>query len=174
MKVGETEIVVKMGDLTEEEADALVNAANNELWMGGGVAGALKRKGGKVIEDEAVTKGPIPIGEAVATSAGSLKAKYVIHGAVMGMNFKTDAEKIKEATVNTLKRVEELKLKTIAFPAFGTGVGRFPPKKAAEAMLQGVKEYLGAVKSTITRISFILFNEEIYTAFQEAVEQALG
>lgn len=173
MKIGSVEIVVKMGDLTEEEADALVNAANNELWMGGGVAGALRRKGGKAIEDEAVGKGPIPIGEAVATSAGSLKAKYVIHGAVMGMDFNTDAEKIREATVNTLKRAEELKLKTIAFPAFGTGVGRFPPEKAAEAMFQGVKEYLGVGKSTITRISLILFNEETYNVFQKVAEQAL-
>lgn len=174
MRIGETEIVIKMGDLTEEEADALVNAANNELWMGGGVAGALKRKGGKLIEDEAVGKGPIPIGEAVVTGAGSLKARYVIHGAVMGMDFKTDADKIKEATLNTLKRAEELKLHTVAFPAFGTGVGRFPAGQAAHAMLQALEEHLRLVSSTLTTVKFILFNRETYEAFQKMADQILG
>lgn len=173
MKIGETEIEVKMGDLTEEEAGALVNAANNELWMGGGVAGALKRKGGKTIEDEAVGKGPIPIGEAVATGAGALKAKYVIHAAVMGMDFKTDADKIRRATLNTLKRAEELKLETIAFSAFGTGVGRFPPEEAAKAMLEGAKEHFQSKESTITKISFVLFNQETYNAFQTVFDQVL-
>ena len=108
------------GDITDMEVDAIVNAANNELWMGGGVAGAIKRKGGIEIEEEAVKKGPIPVGEAIVTGAGKLKAKYVIHGAVMGRDLQTDAEKIKNATINSLKRAEELGLKSIAFPAFGT------------------------------------------------------
>lgn len=174
VKIGETEIVVKIGDLTEEEADALVNAANNELWMGGGVAGALRRKGGKVVEEEAVSQGPISIGEAVATSAGSLRAKYVIHGAVMGMDFKTDANKIRRATLNTLKRAEELKLKTVAFPAFGTGVGRFPAEEAAKAMFEGVKEHLRSIKSTLGTISFVLFNDETYEAFRKIANEVLG
>ena len=87
-------IEILKGDITKLEVDAIVNAANNRMLMGGGVAGAIKRAGGKVIEDEAVKKGPIPIGEALVTKAGNLNAKYVIHAAVMGMDFRTDAEKI--------------------------------------------------------------------------------
>ena len=90
MKIKNTEIKVVIGDITELRADAIVNAANNKLLMGGGVAGAIKRKGGRVIEEEAVKKGPIEIGQAVQTRAGELAAKYVIHAATIGMNFKTE------------------------------------------------------------------------------------
>ena len=121
------------GDITDQEVDAIVNAANNHLWMGAGVAGAIKRKGGREIEDEAMKKGPIPIGEAVITSAGKLKAKYVIHAAVMGQDLTTNEEYIKNATLNSLKRAEELKIKSIAFLAFGTGVGGFPTDKIGRA-----------------------------------------
>ena len=88
--IGSAIISILQGDITAVEADAIVNAANNRLWMGGGVAGAIKRKGGKSIEDEAVRLGPIPIGEAVATTAGNLNAKYVIHAAGMGTDLRTD------------------------------------------------------------------------------------
>jgi len=123
------------GDITDQEVDAIVNAANNHLWMGAGVAGAIKRKGGNQIEDEAMKKGPIPIDEAIVTSAGKLKAKYVIHAAVMGQDLITNEEYIKNATLNSLKRAEELKIKSIAFPAFGTGVGGFPLDRCAQIML---------------------------------------
>lgn len=93
MKIKNTEIKVVKGDITQVKADAIVNAANNKLVMGGGVAGAIKRKGGKIIEDEAVKKGPIKVGEAVVTGAGDLPAEYVIHAATMGMNFETDEVK---------------------------------------------------------------------------------
>src|SRR3990167_1403271 len=92
MKIRNTGIRIIQGDITGLEVDAIVNAANNELVMGGGVAGAIKRKGGKGIEDEAVKKGPIEIGGAVSTSAGSLPAKYVIHAATMGMDFSRPAD----------------------------------------------------------------------------------
>src|SRR3989338_5638355 len=94
MKIKDTEIKVIMGDITELRVDAIVNAANNKLVMGGGVAGAIKKKGGRVIEEEAVKKGPIEIGDAVATSAGELAAKYVIHAATMGMDFSRQTNKI--------------------------------------------------------------------------------
>lgn len=172
MQIGDTKIEFKMGDLTEEEVDAVVNAANNELWMGGGVAGAIRRKGGKIIEDEAVGKGPIPIGEAVTTGAGSLKAKYVIHGAVMAMDFRTDSEKIREATLNSLRRADEIKARTIAFPAFGTGVGRFPPYDAAKAMFSALGDHLKNVETSLKKIVFVLYNEEIYNVFVEAAREA--
>ncbi|MGB3093303.1 MAG: macro domain-containing protein, partial [Candidatus Zixiibacteriota bacterium] len=96
-KLGRIEIKLVQGDITEQEIDAVVNAANNHLWMGVGVAGAIKRKGGIEIEREAMSKGPIPVGEAVVTKAGSLKAKYVIHAAVMGQDLTTNGEHIKNA-----------------------------------------------------------------------------
>ena len=154
-------IKVIQGDITESEADAIVNAANNHLWMDAGVAGAIKRKGGKEIEDEAMKKGPIPIGEAVVTSAGGLKAKYVIHAAVMGQDLVTNEEYIKNATQNSLKRAEELEIESIAFPAFGTGVGGFPMDKCARIMLDEAKDFSKKVKY-LKEVLFVLFDKKSY------------
>jgi len=109
------EIVSFHGDITTLEVDAIVNAANTRLVMGGGVAGAIKRAGGKEIEEEAVAKGPIRIGEAVETTAGKLKAKFVIHSPTMDMDFKTDENKIRLAVRAALKKAEELGIESIAF-----------------------------------------------------------
>ena len=158
------EIRLFQGDITTLEVEAVVNAANNHLWMGGGVAGAIKRKGGREIEEEAVRQGPIPIGEAVVTGAGRLAARFVIHAAVMGMDLVTDPEKIATATRNSLRRAEELKLKSIAFPALGTGVGGIPYREAARTMLDVVKEHL-AGESVLEQVVFALFGEEAYGAF---------
>lgn len=149
------------GDITEQEVDAIVNAANNHLWMGVGVAGAIKRKGGIEIEKEAMSKGPIPVGEAVVTKAGGLKAKYVIHAAVMGQDLITNEEHIRNATLNSLKRAEELKIKSIAFPAFGTGVGGFPVDECAKIMLAEVKNFSKNAKS-LKEIRFVLFDKKSY------------
>lgn len=154
-------IRVVQGDITDTEADAIVNAANNHLWMGAGVAGAIKRKGGKEIEDEAMKKGPISIGEAVVTSAGKLKAKYVIHAAVMGQDLKTNEEYIKNATQNSLKRAEELKIESIAFPAFGTGVGGFAMNKCAQIMLDQVRDFSKKTRY-LKEVLFVLFDKESY------------
>src|SRR5262249_51238893 len=133
--VGDATIETQRGDISQAQVDAVVNAANNHLWMGSGVAGALKRAGGSVIEREAVAKGPIEVGEAVVTSGGALPAKYVIHAAVMGQDLQTDRFKISKATRNSLVRAREAGISSIAFPAFGTGVGGFPPDLAADAMI---------------------------------------
>lgn len=170
MKVGKTEIKVEQGDITETEAQAIVNAANNQFWMGGGVAGAIKRKGGAEIEKEAVDKGPIEVGEAVATKAGKLKAEYVIHAATMGMDFKTDAEKIKEATLSSLRVADELEVKSIAFPALGTGVGGFPATQAAEIMLTNTKKYLKSRESFLEQVIFILFDQETFNQFRQVLQ----
>jgi O-acetyl-ADP-ribose deacetylase (regulator of RNase III) len=129
--------------------------------MGAGVAGAIRRKGGKEIEDEAMKKGPIPIGEAIVTSAGKLKAKYVIHAAVMGQDLVTNEEYIKNATLNSLKRAEELKIKSIAFPAFGTGVGGFPIDRCAQIMLDQVKDFSKKTKY-LREVLFVLFDKKSY------------
>jgi len=160
-------IIVTQGDISEATADAVVNAANNHFWMGAGVAGALRRKGGQEIEDEAVRKGPVPVGDAVVTGAGKLKAKYVIHAAVMGQDLATDALKIRAATTSALLRAKELGLRSIAFPALGTGVGGFPYDECAKIMLQAVRDHL-AGPTSLEEVVFVLYGDQAYKAFQHA------
>jgi len=169
MKIKNTEIKVVMGDITELRADAIVNAANNKLLMGGGVAGAIKRKGGKIIEEEAVKKGPVEIGQAVQTSAGELAAKYVIHAATMGMNFKTDEIMIRNACRNSLKLAIKLKINSIVFPALGCGTGGFPLLASAKIMAQEVLKHLREEKSSLKEITFCLINETAFTIFKKGV-----
>ncbi|NHJ84351.1 MAG: hypothetical protein FK734_02750, partial [Asgard group archaeon] len=119
-------IKLLQGDITAIVADAIVNAANNELWMGSGVAGAIKRKGGIIIEQEAIAKGPIKHGAAVETSAGKLTAKYVIHAAGMRGDGYINADSLEQSIRNSLILAEKLNLQSIAFPAIGTGVAGFP------------------------------------------------
>ena len=166
-------IEVYRGDIAQLELDALVNAANNRLWMGGGVAGALKRAGGKEIEDEAVKKGPIPIGEAIVTGAGKLKAKYIIHAAVMAQDLKTDAEKIRQATKNSLLRADELGIKSIAFPALGTGVGGFPLDECARIMIGEVLAH-STKEIGLIRVVFALYDEPAYQTFKQELDTQLG
>ena len=171
MKIRNTGIRIIQGDITGLEVDAIVNAANNELVMGGGVAGAIKRKGGKGIEDEAVKKGPIEIGGAVSTSAGSLPAKYVIHAATMGLDFKTDEAKIRSSCANALKEAEKLNVSSIAFPALGCGVGGFPEIGAAKIMAQEVLRHIwfDFPDSSLKEITFALFNKSAYDIFNKNV-----
>ncbi len=166
-------IEIRQGDITQLELDAVVNAANNRLWMGGGVAGALKRVGGREIETEAVSKGPVPVGEAVVTRAGKLRAKYVIHAAVMGQDLKTNAEKIRQATKNSLLRSDELGIKSIAFPALGTGVGGFSLNECARIMISEVRQY-SAGKTQLERVVFVLYDEPAYQAFRQELETQMG
>ena len=166
-------IEVYQGDITQLKLDALVNAANNRLWMGGGVAGALKRTGGKEIEAEAVKQGPIPIGQAVVTGAGRLKAKYIIHAAVMGQDLQTNAEKIRQATKNSLLRGDELGIKSIAFPALGTGVGGFPLDECARIMIGEVHQY-SAKKTRLEKVVFALYDQSAYQVFKQGLEAQLG
>ena len=158
------DITLARGDIAQQDADAIVNAANNHLWMGAGVAGAIKRAGGREIEEEAVAKGPIPIGEAAVTGAGRLKARYVIHAAVMGRDLCTDADKIRQATQNSLRRADELALKSIAFPALGTGVGGFSLEECARIMLDVVRRHSAA--GSLERVVFVLYDEPAYQAFE--------
>jgi len=164
--IGETSVEIQRGDISRAVVGAVVNAANNHLWMGSGVAGALKRAGGVEIESEAVSKGPIEIGEAVVTGGGKLPAKYVIHAAAMGQDLTTDRSKIAMATRNSLVRAAELGVESIAFPALGTGVGGFPPESAADAMISECSAFVkkGSAPS-LKRILFVLFSEDVFEAF---------
>jgi len=169
VKVGKTSLIIERGDITDWEVDAIVNAANSHLWMGAGVAGAIKRKGGVIIEEEAVRQGPIEVGEAVLTTAGNLPATHVIHAAAMGQDLRTDAQKIAQATRSSLALAEKHKLSSIAFPALGTGVGGFPPTQAADAMLSVVLKHLQARNTSLEKAIFVLYQEEAYKAFKETL-----
>lgn len=158
------EITLYQGDITQLTTEAIVNAANTHLWMGAGVAGAIKRAGGAEIEREAVSKGPIPVGEAVVTGAGQLKARYVIHAAAMGQDLRTDAEKIRAATANSLKRADELGLRSIAFPALGTGVGGFSYRQAAEVMIKTMRQHLVG-QTSLEEVVLALYGQQAYEAF---------
>ncbi len=164
--LGKVKVKLVEGDITELATDAIVNAANNHFWMGAGVAGAIKRKGGEEIEREAMAKGPQPVGEAIVTGGGRLKARYVIHAAVMGQDLVTDGEKIQAATYNALLRAHELGLKSIAFPALGTGVGGFSLEEAARIMFQAVEKFLKDHPDTsLEEVVFCLFGDQAYNAF---------
>jgi O-acetyl-ADP-ribose deacetylase (regulator of RNase III) len=165
-----TKIELFQGDITTLEVDGIVNAANNRFWMGGGVAGAIKRKGGSVIESEAVAQGPKPIGEVVVTSAGNLPAKYVIHAVVMGQDLVTNAQIIGKATLNTLNKAEELGVSSLAFPALGTGVGRFPLEECAKIMLGKAVDFLRKGEDIKLRlIIFALYDKEAFQAFEKEI-----
>ncbi len=167
-RIGSVLVRVVAADITDREVEAVVNAANNHLWMGSGVAGAIKHRGGQEIEREAVAKGPVAVGEAVVTTGGLLKARYVIHAAVMGQDLRTNAEHIRAAALNALARAKQLNLKSIALPALGTGVGGFPLGECASVMLAAVEEHVKAGTSLET-VEFVLFGEEALRAFEEEV-----
>lgn len=172
MELGGVRIEVIEGDIARVQADALVNAANNHFWMGGGVAGALKRSGGGNIETEAMSKGPAPVGEAIVTRAGRLAAKYVIHAAVMGQDLETSREAIAKATRSSLERARELGVESIAFPAFGTGVGGFPPAEAAVAMTEATVRFIEEGDApALKRIVFVLFSGELKEAFETSLAE---
>lgn len=163
-RIDSVTIRIVEGDICDRDVDAVVNAANNQLRMGGGVAGAIKRRGGREIEREAVAQGPIEIGECVATKAGALKARHVIHAAVMGSDLATDAEKIRRATVSTLSLAKNMELESIAFPALGTGVGGFPLEECAQIMREAVREH-ASEGTTLKTIEFVLFGRNAYEGF---------
>ena len=168
MKLGSKTIDIIKGDITESDCEAIVNAANNHFWMGGGVAGAIKRKGGIEIEREAMEQGPRPVGEAVLTRAGSLRSRFVIHAAVMGQDLQTDGDKIRAATRSSLALAELNGINSIAFPALGTGVGGFPFGEAARIMVHEAASLLKS-SSTLARIAFVLFDQAGFDAFKKEV-----
>jgi O-acetyl-ADP-ribose deacetylase (regulator of RNase III) len=159
-------IFFQKGDITDMAVDAIVNAANNDLVLGGGVAGAIRRKGGPKIEEECERIGPIPLGEAAVTTGGNLKALYVIHAASMRLGGRTTAESLRLATKNTLLRAEEKGLKSIAFPAIGTGIAGFPLEECARIMIGEVLEHLKS-RSSLEKIYFVLYDDAALQVFQE-------
>jgi O-acetyl-ADP-ribose deacetylase len=156
------------GDIAALELDAIANAANDHLWMGSGVAGAIKRAGGEEIEREAVARGPIDVGEAVATGAGRLPARWVIHGAVMGQDLRTNGDLVRRTTESCLRVANELGAESLALPAFGTGVGGFPLDDCARIMVEVVR---GHEPSSLKQVVFAVFGAEAAAAFERTLAQ---
>jgi O-acetyl-ADP-ribose deacetylase (regulator of RNase III) len=164
--IGAGEILILQGDISNQSTDAIINAANNHLWMGTGVAGAIKRKGGDEIERDAVAQGPIELGQAIITRGGKLDARHVIHAAAMGQDLKTDAEKIRMATKNALLLADQHRFSSISLPALGTGVGGFSPFHCAAIMLQEAIDILQTSRH-LRSIQFVLFDNETHKAFEQ-------
>lgn len=173
-RIGAATISIERGDITDREVDAVVNPANSALTMTTGVAAAIKRKGGVIIEEEATRQGPIEVGEAVLTPGGNLIATHVIHAAVMGADLKTDATVVGRATRAVLSVADKHRMTSIALPALGTGVGHVAPDAAADAMLEAVVAHLKAGKSSLKRILFVLYQDEAYRAFTETLKRMAG
>lgn len=177
-------IEIRPGDITNQpDLDAIVNAANTDLVLGAGVAGAIWSKGGDIINEEGQRQAPIRLGEAAVTTAGALPNKYVIHAAAMGYRTEdravpkkpgtqSSAEIIRDATTNSLRRAEELKLRSIAFPALATGVARFPVDECADVMIGAARDYAAAhPETTIELVVFVLYTGGDYSVFRRVAEE---
>jgi len=162
-------IHIVQGDLTEQDVETIVNAANNDLQLGGGVAGAIRRKGGPAIQEECDRIGSIPLGEAAITTGGRLKARYVIHAASMSLGEATIEENLRLSTRNSLLRAKEKGLRSIAFPAIGTGIAGFPMRRCAEVMLEEAVLHLKGPTS-LEDVRFVLYDRPAYETFLKACE----
>jgi len=167
-KIGRLQLTVVLGDITEQATDAVVNAANNYLWMGSGVAGAIKARGGEEIERETMKLGPIEPGQAVTTAAGRLRARYCIHAAAMGQDLVAGADLITKATRSALAEAVRLGLDSIAFPALGTGVGGFPSEACARLMIAAALSHNRAGPKPGS-VAFVLRDEPAFRSFSEAL-----
>ena len=156
-------------DITTLEVDAIANAANTRLLHGGGVAAAIARAGGPAVDAESRERAPIGLGEAVATTAGQLPARWVIHAATMELGGPTSAEIVRRATAATLARADELGARSLALVAFGTGVGGFPLDEAAQIEVDEVRRHL-ASGSRLERVVFAVRGDAAREAFERALE----
>jgi len=178
------DIEIRRGDITEQpDMDAIVNAANTDLVLGSGVAGAIRRKGGDIIDEEGRTKGPIKLGEAAFTTAGRLPNRYVIHAAAMGyrpedakvpkrIGSLSSAEIIRNATFNSLRIASDLELASVAFPALATGVAAFPVDECAEVMIRAARDHGHEhPASSIHLVRFVLFSAGDYDTFRQVLNR---
>ena len=158
------------GDITEMKLDAIVNAANTNLVLGGGLAGIIRTKGGSSIQEECTKHGPVPLGGAAITGAGKLPAKHIIHAASMALGGRTTARTLVDTTLNCLRVAKQNAVKTIAFPAIGTGIGGFPIEQCARIMLQEVSTFLQK-NPEMEKVYFVLYNDDAYDIFKRVYDQ---
>jgi O-acetyl-ADP-ribose deacetylase (regulator of RNase III) len=165
MNLWRAKVTIRQGDLTAAKVDAIVNAANNDLILGGGVAGAIRMKGGPAIQEECRRIGPIRIGEAAITGGGKLPARHVIHAASMELGGSTAELGLRESTRNSLLRARENRLESIAFPAIGTGIAGFPMQRCAEVMLDEIRAHLNS-ETTLKQVEIVLFDSPALAVFE--------
>jgi len=170
VNVGKSVLELVEGDITEMDTDAIVNAANAQLVLGGGVAGAIRRKGGPEIQAECNKIGGTFVGGAVITTAGKLKAKHVIHAVGPRMGEGDEDRKLKNATLNSLKLADEHGLGSISFPAISAGIFGFPIERCAEIMLETAMDYLNG-QTSLERVVFCLFGRDSYDVFEKRLEK---
>lgn len=169
LKLYNSKIKLVQGDITDQDTDVIVNAANAQLILGGGVAGAIRRKGGPTIQEECNKIGGTFVGGAVITTGGNLKAKYVIHAVGPRMGEGNEDEKLKNATINSLKLMDEHGLKTIAFPAISTGIFGYPIDRCASIMISSAKDYLSG-PTQIEEVIFCLFSDTDFNVFEKQLK----
>ena len=170
LQVNQSEIELVQGDITESDTEAIVNAANSQLTLGAGVAGAIRSKGGPSIQEECNAIGHCPVGGAVITGGGNLKTGHVVHAVGPRQGEGDEEEKLKNATLNSLKVADQNHLKSITFPAISTGIYGFPLDACARIMLTTVKEYLSGT-TIIERVVFALFDDKSFKAFKDQLEK---
>lgn len=171
-EIGNRVLELLDGDITEMNTDAIVNAANAQLVLGGGVAGAIRRKGGPKIQEECNKKGPTFVGGAVITTAGNLKAKHVIHAVGPRMGEGNEDQKLKNATLNSLKLADDNHLRSVSFPAISAGIFGFPIERCAEIMLKTTIVYLKG-QTGLEKVVFCLFGQDSYKVFVNQLEQEI-
>jgi O-acetyl-ADP-ribose deacetylase len=162
-----TQLRMIRGDITTVDADAIVNSANNDLVMGGGVSGAIRRVAGQQVQDECHKIGTVPLGTAVVTSGGLLKAQWIIHAAVNPLGMWADAKSVRNAVKSTLKRAEEKQVKRLAFPALGTGAGALAVERCADILIEEVLKHCENDQTVLEEVMFVLYDEKPFAIFEE-------
>ena len=168
-----TRVVIIMGDLVEQETDAIINAANNDLQLGGGVAGAIRRAGGPSIQDECDRHGPVRVGGAAITGAGKLRARFVIHAASMSLGGRTTRESLRSSMDDAFRLAHQHSLRSIAVPAVGTGIAGFPLDECARVMAESLQAALSDGWPA-QEVRFVLFGEDAKRPFEAAFWQVFG
>jgi len=162
-----TQLRMIRGDITTVDAEAIVNSANNDLVMGGGVSGAIRRVAGQQVQDECHKIGTVPLGTAVVTSGGLLKAQWIIHAAVNPLGMWADAKSVRNAVRSTLKKADEKQVKRLAFPALGTGAGALAVERCADILIEEVMKHCEGDKTTLDEVMFVLYDEKPFAIFEE-------
>ena len=165
-----TQMRMFRGDITVIDADAIVNSANNDLVLGGGVSGAIRRVAGPAVQDECAAIGTVPLGTAVVTTGGNLKAPWIIHAAVNPLGLWADAKSVRNATRAALKKAEEKGVRKLAFPAIGTGAGALPVERCADILIDEVLQHCSG-ETKLEEVVFVLYDEKPFAIFEERFKE---
>ncbi len=170
LKIGKVKVTLSWGDIAESDSQAIAVCANDRLWLGGRIGESIKKKAGEEVETEAMKQGPLQLGEVAVSSAGELRAQKILHVVIMGQDLAPTFDSIAAGTKNCLKRAEELKLESVALPAFGTALGKCDPQLSADAMIPVLIDSLLDARN-LRELRLILLNEGIYRTFEEKMKK---